>query len=432
MKTKSDMRIAFDSYAEVLSLSKLKKSKYQRNKHPEDQIERLAIIMREHGVRHPIHISKLSGQVCFGHGRWEAAKKNGWTEFPVVYQQFNNEDEEYACVQSDNAIAHWAELDLSAINTDLANLGPDFDIDLLGIENFVLEPAEKFEAQADEDEVPEQVDTRCKLGDVWTLGRHRLMCGDSTSIDAIEKLMAGAIADMVFTDPPYGMKLDADYSSMGGTGKKHKNIVGDHDDFTPQLINTVFASAPEAKEVFMWGADYYAEHLQNRNDGSWFVWDKRSNENEIGKMDGQFGSSFELCWSKNRHKREMIRFSRPTSFWRGDERSVHPTQKPIGVIEWFFERYKGSSVLDLFGGSGSTLIACEKTNRKCFMMELDPHYCDVILARWEKYTGKTAERIDGETKSETKDGKTAKGNRRKPSPKSGRDKLLIRRNGARP
>lgn len=402
-KTKSkpiDMRIAFSGYDEMLPLKDLKKSKHQRNKHPQEQIERLAKIMLEHGVRHPIHISKLSGQVCFGHGRWEAAKLNGWTEYPVVYQQFNSDDEEYACVQSDNAIAHWAELDLSAINTDLANLGPDFDIDLLGIKDFVLEPAEKFEAQCDEDEVPELVDTRCKLGDVWQLGRHRLMCGDSTSIDAVEKLMAGAKADMVFTDPPYGMKLDADYSSMGGTGKKHKNIVGDHDDFTPQLIRTVFASAPEAKEVFMWGADYYAEHLPNRNDGSWFVWDKRSNENEIGKMDGQFGSSFELCWSKTRHKREMIRFSRPTSFWRGDEKSVHPTQKPISVVEWFFQKYDGSCVLDLFGGSGSTLIASEKTNRKCFMMEIDPHYCDVILARWEKYTGKKAERLDGEAKEE--------------------------------
>lgn len=143
----SEMRIAFDSYAEVLPLSKLKKSKHQRNKHPKEQIERLAKIMKEHGVRHPIHISKLSGQVCFGHGRWEAAKLNGWKEFPVVYQQFNNDDEEYACVQSDNAIAHWAELDLSAINTDLANLGPDFDIDLLGIKDFVLEPLDKYDQE---------------------------------------------------------------------------------------------------------------------------------------------------------------------------------------------------------------------------------------------------------------------------------------------
>lgn len=137
------MRVTFKTFDEMLPLSKLKKSKHQRNKHPQDQIIRLAKIMEKHGVRHPIHISRLSGEVCFGHGRWEAAKLNKYTEFPVVYQDFKDDDEEYACVQSDNAIASWAELDMAGINLDLANLGPDFDIDLLGIKDFVLEPADK-------------------------------------------------------------------------------------------------------------------------------------------------------------------------------------------------------------------------------------------------------------------------------------------------
>lgn len=137
------MRIAFSKYDELLSLSKLKKSKFQHNKHPKEQIERLAKIMKEHGIRHPIHISKLSGEVCFGHGRWAAAKLNGWKQFPVVYQEFESEQEEFACVQSDNAIASWADLDLAGINGDIPDYGPDFDIDLLGIENFVLDLAEK-------------------------------------------------------------------------------------------------------------------------------------------------------------------------------------------------------------------------------------------------------------------------------------------------
>jgi hypothetical protein len=190
-----------------MPLKDLKPSRFQRNKHPKEQIERLAKIMREHGVRHPIHISKLSGEVCFGHGRWEAARANGWTEYPVVYQDFKDEQEEYACVQSDNAIAGWAELDLSAINTDLINLGPDFDIDLLGIKDFVLEPAEKL-PMCDDDEVPEVTEPIAKLGDIWQLGEHRLMCGDSTSIDAVEKLMNGEKAEMCFTDPPYGVNYD--------------------------------------------------------------------------------------------------------------------------------------------------------------------------------------------------------------------------------
>ena len=156
----SNMRIAFDSYAEILPLKKLIKSKHQRNKHPKDQLERLAKIMQAHGVRHPIHISKLSGRVCFGHGRWEAAKLNGWKEYPVVYQDFKDDDEEYACVQSDNAIAHWAELDLSSINNDLGNLGPDFDIDLLGIKDFVLDMSEAGFDPGDSTE-PDKAQKKC-------------------------------------------------------------------------------------------------------------------------------------------------------------------------------------------------------------------------------------------------------------------------------
>lgn len=130
----SDMRITFKTFDEILPLKDLQKSRHQRNKHPKDQIERLAKIMKVHGVRHPIHVSALSGEVCFGHGRWEAAKANGWKEFPVVYQEFKDDQEEYACVQSDNAIAHWSELDLPSIKQDLLNFDK-FDPDLLGIKS---------------------------------------------------------------------------------------------------------------------------------------------------------------------------------------------------------------------------------------------------------------------------------------------------------
>lgn len=133
------MRITFTQFDKMVKLSELKPSEFQRNRHPIEQIERLAHIMKIHGVRQPIHISKLSGNICFGHGRLEAAKLNGYKEFPVIYQDFKNEEEEYAVVQSDNAIAHWAELDLMKINLDLIKMDKSFDIDLLGIENFVLD-----------------------------------------------------------------------------------------------------------------------------------------------------------------------------------------------------------------------------------------------------------------------------------------------------
>jgi hypothetical protein len=144
------MRLAFKKYDKLAIIKNLKPSKYQRNKHPAEQILRLAKIMATHGVRHPIHISKRSGNICFGHGRLEAAKLNGWTKFPIVYQDFKSDDEEYICVQSDNAISEWSELDLSAINNDLAEFGP-FDIELLGMKDFLIDPSEFKEPASKKD-----------------------------------------------------------------------------------------------------------------------------------------------------------------------------------------------------------------------------------------------------------------------------------------
>ena len=228
--------------------------------------------------------------------------------------------------------------------------------------------------------------------------KHRLMCGDSTSIDAVERLMDGQKADMVFTDPPYGMFLDADYSDMkskfkGSTGgNKYNNVIGDHGDFDPDFINVIFAAFDYCKEIFLWGADYYSELIPQKNKGSWVVWDKRGDES----ADKMFGSTFELCWSKARHKRVMARVK-----WAGifgmekddTKKRVHPTQKPVDLAIWFFDYFSMADkkvIVDLFGGSGSTLIACEKTARDCRMMELDPKYCDVIIQRWQNFTGLTA------------------------------------------
>lgn len=137
-----EMRLTFKAFDKMVPLSELKPSRYQRNKHPKEQIERLAYIMREHGVTHPIHVHREYGEICFGHGRAESFLLNGWTEAPIVYQDFASDEEYYAKVQSDNALAAWSELDLSAINTDLADLGPDFDLSLLGIESFMLDLSE--------------------------------------------------------------------------------------------------------------------------------------------------------------------------------------------------------------------------------------------------------------------------------------------------
>lgn len=379
-------------YDQLVSISELKKKFHpqNRNKHPKEQIERLAKILNYQGIRYCVKISKQSDFITSGHGRILAAELNGWTEFPVNYQDYDSSDQEYLDVQSDNAIASWAEMDLEGIQTDLKDL-PNVDVDLAGIKDFKLVEVEKLEPGCDEDEVPEHVDPKTKLGDIYQLGNHRLLCGDSTSIDAVEKLMGGEKADFVYMDPPYGMNLNTNYArSDREVGRSYSPVIGDDQDFDPRFYLEFFK---DAREHFWWGADYYCEFIPKG--GAWVVWDKKKED-----LDASIGTGFELCWSKLPHKRMLARF-----LWSGftakerNETRVHPTQKPIALHEWFFEKWgkPDDKVVDLYGGSGSTLIACEKTQRKCFMMELNPKYVDTIVARWEKYSGKKAELLSGET-----------------------------------
>ena len=403
------------AHDKVVDLDTLVPNPRNANEHPDAQIKLLAKIMKHQGWRNPIVVSNRSGFMTKGHGRLLAAKLNGWTHAPVDYQDYRNEADEWADMIADNKIAELAESNEMRIQEIAVDLGPDFDFELFGIPDFQIAQPETV-PQCDEDEIPEYVEPKAKLGDIYNLGAHRLMCGDSTSIDSVEKLMNGEKADMVYTDPPYGMFLDTDFTPMDGLrsdgtsfhrtsgGKKHKQVQGDHEDFNPEFINTVFAAFPEARDVFLWGADYYTELLPERNSGSWIVWDKRTNEGATPEQsesaDRVFGSNFELCWSMTRHKRELARIRNGIFGVKnesGNSSTVHPTQKPVQLAEWFFERWGKSedNVADLFGGSGTTMIAAEKTGRNCFMMELDPKYCDVIVARWEKYTGKEAELING-------------------------------------
>lgn len=369
------------SHDELVDLIKIIPNPKNPNQHPPEQIDRLAKLIEFQGQRHPIIVSKRSGFVVVGHGRLEAIRKLGWEKAAVNYQDFDNEAQEYAFVVSDNGIAEWAELDLSSINTEMLDLGPDFDVDLLGLKDFEIEPAEKFEAQCDEDEIPEFVEPKTKPGDIYKLGNHRLMCGDSTSIDAVEKLMNGEKADMVFTDPPYGMNA---VSKSGVLSANYKtDIMGDDNtDVARDSFNLCQGIFPEAKQVW-WGANYYSSNLPDSE--CWIVWDKNNG--------GSDQTDCELAWT---NFRSVVR-----QFTKASEKvnRVHPTQKPVELIEWTFEKFKFSKgvVLDLFGGSGSTLIGCEKMGLKSYHMEMDPRFADVIVARWEKYTGQKAELLNGQT-----------------------------------
>lgn len=341
--------------------------------------------------------------VLAGHTRLKALQELGEKKCQVVVVSGLSEEQKKKYRLLDNKTNELAGWDFEMLEEELQDLDfGDLDLDW-GIDLYDEEEKEVTEDDY-EGEIPEV--PKSKIGQIYKLGRNRIMCGDSTDEKHIKALMNGEIPDMVFTDPPYGMNLNTDYSGMKNNldfaqsknfkgGKKYDQ--GKVDDFKPEMVNECLSLG--AKEVFLWGADYFAEMLPNKNEGSWIVWDKRANESgDLEKdysSDKMYGSCFELCWSKKKHKREIARVK-----WAGvfgteqefDHKRHHPTQKPIKLSSWFVKKYseKDWLIVDLFGGSGSTLIACEQLERICYMMELDPKYVDVIIDRWEKFTGEKA------------------------------------------
>jgi len=394
-------------YDALVDPKALKEHPKNRNIHPKEQIDRLIQILEYQGFRYAIKISKQSGFITSGHGRRLAAMKMKIKEVPVVYQDYESEDQEYADIVADNAIAAWAELDLSNINMDIADLGPDFDINLLGIKNFEIEIADKF--QGDPDEVPDvPKEPKSVLGDLYELGNHRLLCGDSTSIDAVEKLMNGDKADMVFTDPPYNTGM----SSKKNNGSTWLNHMFD-DDYTTEEWENLLASL--ASSYWIASKDTSAHYVclnwkrshelvpiyikQGFNYSNLIIWDK-----VVHGLGSDYKYTHEFIHVFKKGKPELNTHQGEAEYkdvWSIQRKmgkdNDHATKKPIELIDRGIRHASKQNdlVLDLFGGSGSTLIACEKTKRKCFMMELDPHYIDVIVSRYVKFTGNNKIKLNG-------------------------------------
>ena len=227
-----------------------------------------------------------------------------------------------------------------------------------------------------------------ETGQLWSLGSHRLLVGDATKREDVERVMGGEKADALVTDPPYGMNLDTDWSGIRGTfqslgfkkairGKAYPRVEGDDAPFDPAPILALWAI--NVSEVFLFGADYYAERIPDRADGSWLVWDKRKESQSDG-----FGSEFELIWSRNKHKRRMLRHEWFGFLREGEhgESRTHPTQKPVLLIEDIISQWcNGVIIADPFLGSGTTMVAAHRLGRRCFGIEIDPGYCGVILER---------------------------------------------------
>ena len=339
--------------------------------------------------------------VLGGNMRLKACIAAGLKEVPIIVADQLTDAQKAEFIIKDNVgFGEW-DWDLLANQWDVEAL-EDWGLELPFDNTPVLE------AEEDDYEAPSEIQTDIVLGDLIEIGQHRLLCGDSTDSDQVARLMNGEKADMVFTDPPYGMFLDTDYSQIKGSeksigfkgnkvGNKYDKIIGDNEDFTPELINTIFASFGYCKEIFIWGADYFIDLIPNYGkDGSWFVWNKRSSEAQQRGI----GNTFELCWSKQKHKRLVFDFE-----WFGflskDDPSearnrVHPSMKPSKLLGRLIDEYcKGDKIADLFLGSGSTMVAAHQLNRKCYGMELDPKYCQVIVDRMHKLDPSLEIKING-------------------------------------
>jgi len=377
--------------------------------HDDAQVTQIASSIKEFGFNNPVLIDEGNGIIA-GHGRVMAAKKLGMSEVPTITLAHLTDSQRKAYILADNRIAMNSSWDNQLLTLELKDLKDDIDLTLLGFNadeiNALLEP-EQVEGLTDEDAVPEAPAIPVtKLGDVWLCGNHRVMCGDSTSIDAVEKLMDGHKADMVFTDPPYGMSYGggraAGSTQKGALVKAHGMIIGDDlrgVDLIAMIADSLSSSKLCAKEgsafyvCFPWRT--YSEFESAMESiglkaSACIVWDKKS----IGLGNANYRPQHEFIfyvkggsWHGDKSQSDVWHMSRGAT-----GAYVHPTQKPIELVERALlnSSKAGDIVHDCFGGSGSTMIACEKTGRINNSMELDPKYCDVIVKRWQDFTGKVA------------------------------------------
>ncbi len=404
---------------------------YARNSrtHSDEQVAQIAASIREFGFTNPVLIDGQDGIIA-GHGRVLGARKLGMSDVPCIRLAHLSEAQKRAYVIADNKLALNAGWDEKMLALELQDLqGMDFDLSLTGflgneIDELLAELDATPEGETDADETPEvQAEVITQHGDVWVLGKHRVMCGDSTDAAAVNVLMDGKKADMVFTDPPYGVSIVntnqaekvggggvvkfgkvggggvVKFGKVGGGGvvdaKNYMEIIGDD---TTETARKFYQSCVEYgfENFILWGGNYFTDFLSPSP--CWIVWDKQNS--------GNF-ADVELAWCSSSKSAKLYTFT-----WNGMSRSgnrkdelstrVHPTQKPVGLFEAIFNDFVFDSCFDGFLGSGSTLIACEKTGRRCFGMELSPEYCDVIVRRWQQYTGKTATHAEtGKTFDET-------------------------------
>lgn len=358
---------------------------YERNAkiHSGEQVQKIAESIKEFGFLSPCLIDREKNIIA-GHGRVEAAKLLGLETVPCVFIEGLSDEQRRAYILADNKLTEMGEWDMDLVMSELTDLdAAGFDIEVTGFE---LELEEPF-VEEDNYEEQDDIEPRTKLGDLWQLGEHRLICGDSTDPKIINKLMAGQKADMVFTDPPY---------NIGYQGVKDKRTIKNDKMSDEDFVGFLKASLMPCDTMYICCSWQYAHLFKKAIEEigqkikAMIVWDKI---NPAQHLDLYF-KEHEIIWYCGRFGGEKTVRG---DVWRikRQQNTIHPTMKPIELIAMALGDHPDKiNIYDGFGGSGSTLIACEELNRKCFMCELDPHYCDVIIDRWETLTGKKAVLLD--------------------------------------
>ena len=367
---------------------------YIKNPRKKWDIQKVAQSIKEFGFQQPIVVDS-GGTIIVGHGRYEAAKLLKLNSIPVTIADLPPEKAKAYRI-ADNKTNEFSEWDISLLQQEFTDLlDANFDLELTGFDHDELESLITGEKAGltDDDAVPELPDEpKSKLGDIYKLGEHKLMCGDSTNTELIENLINNEKADMIFTDPPYGV----DYKGIKNDDRRGLEELLEKTFYHYQLFSKSGAS------IYCFHSDRCADifHKVFRNYfhfSSMIIWEK----NSLTLSQTDYQSIHEPClygWNK-KGSHSWFGDRKQTSVWKIHKENLkgHSTPKPIAFIERALKNSSKSDdvIIDIFGGSGSTLIACEKTNRKCYMMELDPKYIDVIIKRWEDYTGKKAELLNG-------------------------------------
>jgi len=404
MTADPSLTIAMAKRIELWPVERLRPYERNARTHSTEQVAQIAASIVEFGFTNPILVDSSDGIIA-GHGRLEAARELGLKTVPVVVLDHLSDRQRKAYILADNQLALNAGWDTDLLRAELQDLAEqEFDLSLIGFSDDeladLLPDIEELPPEgADEDaapEVPEEPVT--KPGDVWLLGKHRVMCGDSTSIAEVEKLMAGAKADLLLTDPPYNVA----YEGKTADALTIQNDSMGDEDFR-QFLRDVYTAADVVMKpgavFYIWHADSEGYNFRGAaHDVGWqirqcLIWNK--NSLVLGRQDYQW--KHEPClygwkegaghyWGSDRSQTTVLDFNRPS---RNGE---HPTMKPVELFQYQLENSskKGWVVLDLFGGSGTTVIAAQKAGRQARLMELDPRYCDVIVKRWQQFTGKTA------------------------------------------